>query len=95
MVIGAGIAGLSAADHLLNRYGFKNVTILEAQDRIGGRIHPIPFGIFSYYALFAYFVSVLHGHLSAKSEILGLSACFNRTIGLGSCFVINVSESNS
>jgi len=36
LVIGAGIAGLSAATHLKNN-GF-SVTILEAQDRVGGRI---------------------------------------------------------
>jgi monoamine oxidase len=37
LIIGAGIAGLAAANRLLER-GFKNVTILEAQNRIGGRI---------------------------------------------------------
>jgi monoamine oxidase len=37
LVIGAGMAGLSAARQLADR-GFK-VTVLEARDRIGGRIH--------------------------------------------------------
>ncbi len=37
VVIGAGIAGLAAADMLV-RAGFQ-VTVLEARDRIGGRIH--------------------------------------------------------
>lgn len=37
IIIGAGIAGLSAANHL--RHSGSDVTILEARDRIGGRIH--------------------------------------------------------
>ena len=37
VVIGAGMAGLSAAKRLAER-GFINVTVLEARDRIGGRI---------------------------------------------------------
>ena len=37
IVIGAGMAGLSAANHLFNR-GIQDVVILEARDRIGGRI---------------------------------------------------------
>lgn len=36
-IVGAGIAGLRCADILL-QYGFQ-VTILEARDRIGGRVH--------------------------------------------------------
>ena len=32
LVIGAGIAGLSAAEHLI-RHGFKKVTVLEAMNR--------------------------------------------------------------
>src|SRR5262245_29820963 len=37
IIIGAGVAGLAAAQDLIDR-GFQ-VTILEARDRIGGRIH--------------------------------------------------------
>ena len=37
VVVGAGIAGLAAADELRVR-GFDNVVILEARDRVGGRI---------------------------------------------------------
>ncbi|XP_052085769.1 lysine-specific histone demethylase 2-like [Mytilus californianus] len=37
LIIGAGVSGLSAA-HQLNHFGVKT-TILEAKDRIGGRIH--------------------------------------------------------
>ena len=41
VIIGAGISGLYAACNLLD-LGIKNIIILEAQDRIGGRIHSIP-----------------------------------------------------
>ena len=36
VIIGAGMAGLSAASHLIKN-GITNVTVLEARDRIGGR----------------------------------------------------------
>ena len=41
-VIGAGFAGLAAADAL--RAGGAEVTVLEARDRIGGRVWSVPFG---------------------------------------------------
>lgn len=43
VIIGAGASGISAAVKLLS-YGFTDLVILEAQDRIGGRIHTVPFG---------------------------------------------------
>ncbi len=43
-IIGAGLAGLFAADELLNKDGFENVTILEGSDRIGGRVRPFVSG---------------------------------------------------
>ncbi|WAQ96432.1 PAOX-like protein [Mya arenaria] len=43
VVIGAGIAGLSAASRLFEA-GYKNTVILEASDRIGGRIQTVQFG---------------------------------------------------
>src|SRR5580700_11729613 len=46
IVIGAGAAGLIAARELA-RAGRK-VTILEARDRCGGRIHPLPAAEFGY-----------------------------------------------
>src|SRR6202790_4794945 len=46
VVIGAGAAGLMAAREL-GRAG-KRVTILEARDRCGGRIHPLHAGHFGY-----------------------------------------------
>jgi hypothetical protein len=38
MIIGAGLAGLSAASTLRSR-GCQNVLVLEARDRIGGRVY--------------------------------------------------------
>ena len=46
VVIGAGAAGLMAARELA-REG-KRVTIVEARDRCGGRIHPLPSPDFGY-----------------------------------------------
>ncbi len=40
-VIGAGYAGLAAADAL--RAGGAEVTVLEARDRVGGRVWSVPF----------------------------------------------------
>ncbi|CAI4229571.1 unnamed protein product [Auanema sp. JU1783] len=41
-IIGAGIAGLSAAKRL-TELGFSDYQVFEGSDRIGGRIHPIPY----------------------------------------------------
>lgn len=38
VIIGAGAAGIAAASKLYE-HGFQNITILEAEDRIGGRVH--------------------------------------------------------
>lgn len=43
VIVGAGAAGISAAAKLLEN-GFKDILILEAQDRIGGRVNTVPFG---------------------------------------------------
>lgn len=42
LIVGAGIAGISALSKLLEN-GYNNVTLLEASNRIGGRIHTVPF----------------------------------------------------
>ena len=39
LIIGAGAAGLQSAYTLVTQYGYTDVAILEARDRIGGRIH--------------------------------------------------------
>lgn len=43
VVIGAGASGIAAATKLISN-GFQNVKILEAQNRIGGRINTISYG---------------------------------------------------
>lgn len=43
IIIGAGMAGLSAANHLIKN-GLKDFRILEARGRIGGRIISIDIG---------------------------------------------------
>lgn len=42
VIVGAGLAGVSAAVKLVEN-GFENVVILEAENRIGGRINSVPF----------------------------------------------------
>lgn len=42
VIIGAGAAGISALSKLIDE-GFKNLVLLEAESRIGGRIHTVPF----------------------------------------------------
>ncbi|EDW79993.1 uncharacterized protein Dwil_GK12300 [Drosophila willistoni] len=43
VIIGAGASGLAAGTRLLE-LGFKDVQIIDAKDRIGGRIHTVEFG---------------------------------------------------
>ncbi|XP_028847643.1 spermine oxidase [Denticeps clupeoides] len=44
VVVGAGFAGLSAAA-ALSKAGFQHIQVLEAKDRVGGRVHTVrPFG---------------------------------------------------
>lgn len=42
MIIGAGASGVAAATRLIEN-GLTDVTILEAENRIGGRVNTIPF----------------------------------------------------
>lgn len=42
VIIGAGASGIAAGARLLAN-GFKNIIILEAEQRIGGRVWTIPF----------------------------------------------------
>ena len=43
LIIGAGIAGIAAAEYL-TRNGFTDFKILEATDRVGGRIWTLHLG---------------------------------------------------
>ncbi|KAJ4436713.1 hypothetical protein ANN_16845 [Periplaneta americana] len=43
VVVGAGAAGVAAAARLMER-GVKDIVILEAEERMGGRIHTVLFG---------------------------------------------------
>ncbi|KAL1460639.1 hypothetical protein WDU94_012602 [Cyamophila willieti] len=42
VIIGAGAAGIAAATKLVTN-GFDNFVLLEAENRIGGRVHTVPF----------------------------------------------------
>ena len=42
IVIGAGIAGITACQRLIES-GVTDILLLEAGDRLGGRIHSIPY----------------------------------------------------
>lgn len=39
VVVGAGIAGLSAAHHLVASKGVKSVIVIEGRERVGGKVH--------------------------------------------------------
>lgn len=43
IIIGAGVSGIAAATKLLKN-NFKNFIVLEAENRIGGRIQTLAFG---------------------------------------------------
>lgn len=43
LIVGAGISGIAALSKLIEN-GYNNVTLLEASDRIGGRINTVLFG---------------------------------------------------
>ena len=46
VIIGAGISGIAAGSYLASA-GFTDFVILEATERVGGRIHSIDLGEFS------------------------------------------------
>lgn len=62
IIIGAGMAGLSAANHLLKN-GLTDFRILEARNRIGGRIVSIDVGaekVSFFYPIFFLQLNSLH-----------------------------------
>ncbi|WP_426613321.1 flavin monoamine oxidase family protein [Bradyrhizobium sp. McL0616] len=67
VIVGAGAAGLIAARELA-RAG-KRVTILEARDRCGGRIHPLPASQFGYAADGG--AEFVHGEAPVTRGLLG------------------------
>jgi cation diffusion facilitator CzcD-associated flavoprotein CzcO len=61
-IIGAGISGISAAEKLAS-YGFTDFKILEATDRIGGRIWTKDIGNFAFNSPKTLRLSSFHFHL--------------------------------
>ncbi|CAK9794884.1 Protein anon-37Cs [Anthophora plagiata] len=79
VIIGAGAAGISAAVGLIKK-GLENVVILEAKNRIGGRINTVEFSD-NVVELGAQWV---HGelgnivfNLASQHKLLDSSKCFN------------------
>ncbi|XP_009698163.1 PREDICTED: spermine oxidase isoform X3 [Cariama cristata] len=83
VVIGAGLAGLSAAKALLES-GFTDVTVLEATDRIGGRVQSVKLG----HATFELGATWIHGshgnpvyHLAEDNGLLEETTDGERSVG--------------
>ncbi|XP_029449295.1 spermine oxidase isoform X2 [Rhinatrema bivittatum] len=83
VVIGAGLAGLSATKSLLEK-GFTDVTILEASDRIGGRVQSVKFE----HATFELGATWIHGsngnpiyHLAEDNGLLEETTDGERSVG--------------
>nr|XP_009498508.1 PREDICTED: spermine oxidase isoform X2 [Phalacrocorax carbo] len=83
VVIGAGLAGLSAAKALLES-GFTDVTILEATDRIGGRVQSVKLG-HATLELGATWIHGSHGnpvyHLAEDNGLLEETTDSERSVG--------------
>lgn len=69
VVIGAGLAGLSAAKALLES-GFTDVTILEATDRIGGRVQSVKLGKSSILAIMCWACFILLARLCVVIRLI-------------------------
>ena len=67
IVVGGGLAGLSAAHHL-TRYGFR-VLVLEAADVIGGRIRQCIVGNSTTSTLAEAGAEFFHGHTSTSKKL--------------------------
>ncbi|XP_009993012.1 PREDICTED: spermine oxidase isoform X3 [Chaetura pelagica] len=83
VIVGAGLAGLSAAKALLES-GFTDVTILEATDRIGGRVQSVKLG----HATFELGATWIHGshgnpvyHLAEDNGLLEETTDGERSVG--------------
>jgi monoamine oxidase len=73
VVVGGGLAGLTAA-YELERAGF-DVTILEARDRLGGRVHTIrpPFAGGQHAEAGGEYIDVVHHHMRRYCRRFGLA----------------------
>ncbi len=67
IIVGGGISGIAAANQLKTA-GFKNITILEAQSRLGGRIQTISYGKFILFSL-KYSLSLIPSMKSYKMSV--------------------------
>ncbi|KAF7597228.1 hypothetical protein BBP40_008070 [Aspergillus hancockii] len=72
-IVGAGLAGLSAAKELLK--AGKSFTIFEAQDRVGGRIrnYPVPMALGGYVEMGAQFVGPTQDRILELARSLNIS----------------------
>jgi monoamine oxidase len=70
VVIGAGFAGLAAADAL--RAGGAEVTVLEGRDRVGGRVWSVQFGEGAVIELGAEFILPGYDSMNALAERFGI-----------------------
>lgn len=83
VVIGAGLAGLAAAKALLEQ-GFTDVTVLEASNRIGGRVQSVKLGQATF-ELGATWIHGTHGnpiyHLAEANGLLEETTDGERSVG--------------
>src|SRR5262245_42613818 len=77
VVIGAGFAGLAAADAL--RAGGAEVTVLEARDRVGGRVWSVPFGEAAVIERGAEFILPGYEEMTALAERFGIRLALKGT----------------
>ena len=73
VIVGAGLAGLQCAT-LLSRAG-RDVVVLEARDRVGGRVQSHTFPNGQWCERGAEFVDAGHREVMALVELFGLSLC--------------------
>lgn len=55
IIVGAGASGIAAASRLIEK-GIKDVLVLEAEDRVGGRVYTLDVPGGSIYSVFYYYV---------------------------------------
>ncbi|KAF1004658.1 MAG: Putrescine oxidase [Luteibacter sp.] len=80
VIVGAGIAGLYAAVHLLER-GVDEVLVLEARDRIGGRVLSLPEGSTRYDLGATWYWPAMQDELHALISRLGVTTLAQHEAG--------------